>query len=247
MKIIAISDTHRQHDDLTGRLPDGDLLIHAGDLTGVGRREEVENVLKWLWLQANRYTHGVVFICGNHDLSFDPKFNHKDGRARKPEWLINSLAEIQSEGRVHYLENSGVEIDGLKFWGSPITPWFHGDRWGFNKHRGPDIKEIWNKIPLGTDVVITHGPAAYMGDFTIYDKQYVGCQDLRRVLKDIKPMLHVAGHIHEGYGYSYDECTTFVNASSCDIHYSVSNKPWEIIINKAEREVSISNGDLDTQ
>ena len=72
MKIVCISDTHGRHEHLTSKLmgnilPEGDLLLHAGDLTNVGGKGEVEGVLDWLIEIAPRYTHGVVFIAGNHD------------------------------------------------------------------------------------------------------------------------------------------------------------------------------------
>jgi Icc-related predicted phosphoesterase len=230
MKLITISDTHNYHHAITRVLPDGDVLVHAGDLTSVGSREEVEDVLSWLQLQAPRYTYGIVFICGNHDRSFDPKFNID--KTSKPTWLIDLLAQIQSEGKVHYLENNETVIDGIKFWGSPITPWFHGDKWAFNEFRGPDIQKVWNKIPLDTDVVITHGPVAYKRDYTMYDRQYGGCEDLRKACKKVKPKLHITGHIHEGYGYEYDEHTLYVNTSTCNLYYRPLNKPWEIEINE---------------
>ena len=40
MKIVAISDTHGLHGSLT--IPDGDLLIHAGDLTRHGTLNDVQ-------------------------------------------------------------------------------------------------------------------------------------------------------------------------------------------------------------
>ena len=47
MKVIAISDTHGLHSQMKHELPKGDLLIHAGDLTNVGRKIEVEDVINW--------------------------------------------------------------------------------------------------------------------------------------------------------------------------------------------------------
>ena len=78
MKLVLISDTHNRHKHLNSKgmgpiLPDGDLLIHAGDFTGTGQKGEVESFIKWAIQQAPHYTYGVVFIAGNHDRSFDPK------------------------------------------------------------------------------------------------------------------------------------------------------------------------------
>ena len=116
MKIVAISDTHNRHKHLTSKglgdlLPEGDLLIHAGDLTGQGLRGEVESILKWFEEVASRYTNGVVFVAGNHDRSFDPKFN-LESETDKPLWLQEALGSLPSS--VQYLENESIIVDELK-------------------------------------------------------------------------------------------------------------------------------------
>lgn len=229
MKIIIISDTHNKHRQLKP-LPEGDILIHCGDFTMIGYQKEVEDFLGWFNSQPHKHK---IFIAGNHDKSFDPKYNtlpdpfwDENGERvkQKPIWLKNILAGLD-QYNVHYLENSEVTIDNIKFWGSPITPWFGGDRWAFNKHRGEDIKQIWDNIPEKTDVIITHGPIFGMHDWTLRDGRNVGCEDLKRKLDIIKPKLHCCGHIHESYGlYPYGE-TTYVNASVVDLYYDVKNEP----------------------
>ena len=236
MKIIAISDTHGMHNRVN--LPDGDLLIHAGDLTNVGREVEVEEVINWFYQQANRYTYGVVFIAGNHDRSFDPKFNLNDGKTKKPKWLLDILSNVKSTNHIHYLEKSFVEINGIKIWGSPITPWFGGDYWAFNAHRGPDIMKYWEQIPSNVDIIVTHGPVMYKLDYTIYDKKYVGCEQLRYQIEKIKPLLHISGHIHEGYGYEYSSDTHYFNASICNINYNPINEPWSIDVDFENKNIN---------
>jgi len=246
-KIVAISDTHNRHKHLTSSamgnlLPDGDLLIHAGDFSGRGQKGEVESFLKWLVQQAPKYTHGIVFIAGNHDISFDPKYgeyNVQDelgvGPKEKPAWLKQMLAELPSN--VRYLENSDVTIDGVKIWGSPITPWFGGDRWGFNRHRGDEIMETWKQIPSDTDIVVTHGPVAYKLDYVPRSAEYTGCEQLRQVIEEIKPLIHICGHIHESRNWTYDNHTTYINASICNHQYEPVNKPWEIDVDFTIREI----------
>lgn len=231
MKIIAVSDTHNFHKYLTSKgigklLPEGDLLIHSGDLTGTGRKDEVEEVLQWFKEIAPHYTHGIAFIAGNHDRSFDPKFNYLDNQRKKPDWLEEKLASLPSN--VHYLENSGLTVEGLKIWGSPITPWFYGDRWAFNKHRGAEINDVWNTIPNDTNVLITHGPPAKIGDFIPSSREYVGCSDLLHRIQVILPKLVVFGHIHESYGMQTIDDTIYANASICDANYDPTNKPFVI-------------------
>lgn len=251
MKIVVISDTHNRHKHLTSVgmgniLPDGDLLIHGGDFSGMGHKGEVESFLKWLVQQAPRYTHGIVFIAGNHDISFDPKYgeyNVQDemgiGPKQKPLWLRDMLSSLPEN--IHYLENSDITIGGVKIWGSPITPWFGGDRWGFNRHRGDEIMETWNQIPMDTDVIVTHGPAAYKLDYVARDGQYAGCEGLRQRIDEVKPLIHISGHIHEGYGYDYDYVgsgTNYFNASICDHQYEPVNKPWEIDTDFNTKEIT---------
>jgi Icc-related predicted phosphoesterase len=228
MKTVLISDTHGFQKYLTSKgmgkiLPEGDLLIHSGDLTGLGRKDEVEEVLQWFKEIASHYTHGIVFIAGNHDKSFDPKFNYLDNQRKKPDWLEEKLASLPNN--IHYLENSGLTIEGLKIWGSPITPWFYGDRWAFNKHRGEEINNVWNTIPNDTDVIITHGPPAKIRDFIPSSREYVGCSDLLHRIQVIQPKLVCFGHIHEGYGLQEIDETIFANASICDANYDPTNKP----------------------
>lgn len=253
MKIVTISDTHTMHKHLTSlaafpnRLPEGDLLIHAGDFTNVGQKGEVESFIRWITDQASRFTYGAVFIAGNHDRSFDPKYfrEYEDfdlwgdlSHLEKPTWLRNILSDLESSSsRVTYLENQEVTVNGLKIWGSPITPWFYGEKWAFNKQRGKDIKEVWNRIPKDTDIIVTHGPIIGRLDYVPSSSEYVGCEELRNIVEEIKPIMHVCGHIHEGYGESMVNGTVYVNASTCDRFYDPVNKPIVVDIDTVTKSV----------
>ena len=201
MKIIAISDTHGLHGSL--KIPNGDLLIHAGDLTRHGTLDDVREFNDFL--SNLPHPHKIV-IAGNHDLCFE-KY-----RKACEEILTNCI----------YLQDQEVIIDGVKFYGSPWQPWFYD--WAFNLERGPEIRAKWDLIPEDTDVLITHGPPYGIGDLTFH-KDNAGCQDLLEVVEKIKPKIHVFGHIHEGYGVTSNGVTTFINASSCDHLYQPANPP----------------------
>lgn len=196
MRIALISDTHGQHDGLA--LPDADLLIHAGDFSQRGRLPEVQDFMQWFGRQ--RHAHKVV-IAGNHDFLAD----------REPE----RFASLIPDG-VTYLNDSGVEIEGFKIWGSPIQPWFHD--WAFNRQRGAEIKRHWDMIPDDTDILITHGPP-----YGILDKietgGLVGCEELTQRVASIQPRLHVFGHIHEAHGQEQRGMTTYVNACNLNLRY----------------------------
>ena len=215
MKLILISDTHTMHEDLV--LPKGDILIHAGDFTGRGKPHEVEDFFGWLERQAKEFKH-IVFIAGNHDMSFEYKST----------WTVDMLKSLPSN--VHYLEDSSITIDGIKFYGSPWQPEFFN--WAFNLRRGRELEEKWNMIPYDTDVLITHGPPMNILDYTQRDMWNVGCLHLYDRVIQVKPKLHVFGHIHEGYGIKEHEGITFVNASSATLRYEMKNKPIEIEYSK---------------
>lgn len=191
MRIVCVSDTHGGHRDLV--MPPGDLLIHAGDITRRGELETVRDFNDWLGSLNHLYHHKVV-ICGNHDFAFQE-------RPHAARSLITNAV---------YLEDGGVTVGGLTVYGSPWQPWFGG--WAFNLERGPALAAAWAKIPDGTDVLITHGPPAGILDRTNRG-ELVGCRDLFDRVWEVRPRLHVFGHIHEAAGRADIDGTTFVNAS----------------------------------
>ena len=199
VRIVCISDTHNLHRYLS--IPDGDILIHAGDLTHMGAIEDLYDFNEFL--DTLPHPHKIV-IAGNHDFCFE----QDSGTCRG--LLTNCI----------YLQDEAVMLEGIRFYGSPWQPWFCD--WAFNLQRGPEIQQKWDLIPPDTDVLITHGPPYGHGDRTIRG-ELVGCQDLLDTIERIHPQLHVFGHIHEGFGLSENEHTVFINASSCDIRYRPRN------------------------
>jgi Icc-related predicted phosphoesterase len=123
---------------------------------------------------------------------------------------------------MYYLLDEELELEGLKFYGSPYQPEFCN--WAFNLPRGPQLARKWAKIPDDTDVLITHGPPGGILD-RVAGGELVGCNDLRKRVKEINPKLHVFGHIHEAYGWHWEDKTIFVNAANCDLGYNPINKP----------------------
>ena len=203
MKIICISDTHNQHARL--QVPAGDVLVHAGDVSQRGTAAEIQGFLTWFAAQPHRHK---VFIAGNHDFLFEQRPG--DARALLPPG-------------VHYLEDSGVTLDGVRFWGSPITPWFYD--WAFNR-RADEIAPHWALIPDTTDVLVTHGPPLDVLDAVRPDHRHVGCPQLGQVLATrVSARLHVFGHIHEGYGQRTQDGRVSVNASVLDHRYKLLNPP----------------------
>ena len=201
-RIVCISDTHTMHDKVI--LPDGDILVHAGDFMDFGRNPvEATNFLTWFSSQKHQHK---ILIAGNHDVYFEQ---------------YPDITKRLMPDDVRYLQDSGARIEGLLFWGSPVTPRFFD--WAFNRDRGENIAQHWQQIPEGTDVLITHGPP--LGVLDRVGNESVGCADLYVRTARIAPKLHVFGHIHVGYGRRQIEQTCFVNASVCNERYRPVNAP----------------------
>lgn len=217
-KLLFISDTHAKHDELVKNfdLPEADFLVHAGDISGYGSENALRKFLKWFGM-LEQFKH-KIFIAGNHDWIFE--IDHMWART-----LVNRYRRKHSaNGDINYLEDSGVEIDGLRFWGSPVSRPF--GRWAFMKLEHKQA-ERWEVIPDDIDVLITHNPPYMIRDFSREGSQeHCGSESLyREVVHRIKPKIHVFGHIHSEYGISEIGETTFINAASIDDGYQVKNKP----------------------
>lgn len=199
MKIIAWSDTHFYHQQVP--LPDGDVLIHAGDFCKSGSLHEVAEFNDYLGLLPHR--HKIV-VAGNHDWAFE-----NDPEAAQ--YLLTNAI---------YLQDQSIEIEGYRFYGSPWQPEFFS--WAFNLQRGAEIRQKWDLIPSGLDVLITHGPPQGYCD-EIFKGKRVGCEELLKAVQRVQPRYHVFGHIHEGYGQARCGKTLCINASICNHRYQALN------------------------
>lgn len=203
--VVCISDTHLRH---RFEIPAGDILIHAGDLTMSGSLQEVARALSWLASLPHRWK---VFVAGNHDFLFE----------KEPQ-TARRLAEEYETAGLRYLQDEETVIDGIRIYGSPWQPWFMD--WAFNLPRGAALKEKWDLIPDGLDILVTHGPPAGILD-RVPSGERVGCGDLLPAVKRIRPRYHVFGHIHCEHGVMKQEETTFVNACICDEAYNPTLPP----------------------
>ncbi|EOR93024.1 metallophosphoesterase [Arcticibacter svalbardensis MN12-7] len=204
MKIIAISDTHGKH-RLLRNLPQADMIIHAGDVSRDGSEHSTLDFMNWFSSLDYKYK---IFIAGNHDFFFEQEM---------PNYIKKLIP-----GNLTYLNDSGVTIEGIRIWGSPITPRFFD--WAFNRDRGKEINKHWKLIPKDTDLLITHGPPKGILDLVGLNEM-VGCDDLLKRVKLVKPKVHIFGHIHGAYGAKELKSTRFINASIVDEGYMVCNSP----------------------
>ena len=185
--IVCISDTHQSQP----QVPDGDLLLHAGDLTNHGSFEELQEQLDWL--ASLPHKHKIV-IAGNHDRLLDPEYV-----ARFPDRICETEEKYRSDLQWHdliYLNNSSCTLTfagnrKLNVYGSPWTP-----QCGTFAFQYPPIRDVWtHTVPEDTDVLLTHGPPqGYL------DLEGKGCPFLMTEVARVRPRLVVFGHIHVGHG-----------------------------------------------
>lgn len=193
MRILHISDTHGRHHSLTN-LPQADVIVHSGDVSFSDTENEVLEFLNW-FCELN-YSH-KIFVAGNHD---DCLYGEQ----------IENLPH-----NCHYLFYSGVEIDGVKFWGVPLFMSVH--------QLEGRLDQLLKQIPESTGVLISHSPPYGILDFE-NDINHGSIDLLQTVLK-IKPTYHLFGHIHSAYGIEKSNDTIFVNASLLSGTDVLVNKP----------------------
>lgn len=224
VRIICISDTHSLHDGMLyniDRLIDPkkkNILVHAGDCTNVGREFETRDFIRWF--ERLEGFDVKIFVAGNHDFSFE----------KEPDYLFELInSENLLKSNVVYLKDESYVLKlpefvrPIKFYGSPWQPEFHN--WAFNLPRnGNVLNEKWNNIPTDTDILITHGPSYGILDKTPFN-DHAGCELLRQRVLELKPLIHVFGHIHNSRGVEVYNSTLCVNSSICTEQYRPINRP----------------------
>ncbi len=235
--IDCISDTHNQHHLLEFTRPECDrwILVHSGDFSSFGKYHEVRNFATWCTMQDHDYK---VVIAGNHELMMDQKHwkeNPGDLAVLQAKGLDVTSNTILTNAGVIWLNQSSIDLEGLKIWGSPYSPRFFD--WGFQLD-SQNAYDHWSQIPQGTHIVLSHGPPRGYGDecLDINDKRKkvnVGCPELTKRLRKVKPLLTVFGHVHEGNGVYNDNITNclYVNAAVLDGQYRFRKESIRLTIN----------------
>ena len=189
MTILHISDTHGLHGKL-GAMPPADVIVHSGDFTHSGTEQEALDFLNWFI--ALDYSH-KIFVVGNHDLCL---------------WDAEGIEDLPAN--VHFLQDRGVTIDGMKFFGL-----------GYNH----PVK----LIDPSTNVLVTHEPPIEILDYS--SDVHWGNLPLRNCVEKVKPRLHLFGHAHESYGTTKRDGIIFSNASLLDDYNKLVNSPRLIQVN----------------
>ncbi|KAG6897840.1 hypothetical protein C0992_010328 [Termitomyces sp. T32_za158] len=124
-RFVCISDTHSR----PFPVPDGDVLLHSGDLSSWGYPSQVDMTLKWL----QELNHPAkIIIAGNHDLCLDANLDEGDQVLPLQDLSLEAIREkLRSEEvrdtNIYYLEHESLVITTSKgqmwsIYGSPSAP-----------------------------------------------------------------------------------------------------------------------------
>lgn len=219
MKICHISDTHNNHNSII--IDDVDVLICSGDISDYGEQDVVEDFI--LWMAKQKAKHKILTF-GNHEVGYSNLNSNK---------TISAL-KLMQQNNIHYLNSSSVVLDGLKYYGSPASKKIGNFEWNYNP--GKDIEIEWNKIPLDTNILITHQPPYNILD-KIYNNKFhknIGCLDLLNKIKTLKNLkAHCFGHIHDSGGIVITlDNVIYSNGAMCNNYNMLINQPNTITINE---------------
>jgi len=208
LQIVALSDSHNATKRV--EIPDGDILIHAGDFSFQGKSLEIQDFIEWLKDQPHKHK---LWIAGNH------------------EWGIEDYPSnanvIDNETNSTYIHDKVIEIEGLKFLGCNFTPEFNN--WAFNLTERQS-KIYWENAPEA-DVVVCHGPPHTILDSVTPEYKYkrpLGCKHFLSYIERVKPKVAIFGHIHGGFGHETikwndDSETECFNVSVMNEQYQLTN------------------------
>ena len=203
VRFVCISDTHGHHRELD--LPDGDILVHTGDMTQNGTVEELEDFNNWLGEVSSRRSYEQILVVGgNHDLCLD------------------SRVAVQNKGREDLLTNAtwlnenAVTVRGVHIYGSPVQPILRkNSKYKAFARDAEESKRAWNKVPEETQVILAHTPPKGHGD-RVWGIKSIGCEFLLEACERVQPEYVVFGHVHGGYGQTTmnNGTTTCINAAN---------------------------------
>lgn len=197
MKILHISDTHGRHKELAD-LPQADMVIHSGDFSFGESEEEIISFLNWFLDLPYRHK---ILVAGNHDgVLYDARLEGLDANC-------------------HYLCNSGVEIDGFRFYGLPMF---------IQDYLNGRMEKNMENIPAGIDVLVSHQPPYGILDHS--DSTNYGSHNLLARVGAIAPRLHLFGHIHASNGETMLGSTRFVNSAIASEDYLSLQPPHVLLI-----------------
>ncbi|KAI8367472.1 Metallo-dependent phosphatase-like protein [Radiomyces spectabilis] len=211
-RFVCMSDTHSKI-DFQFVIPDGDVFVHAGDLTRRSSIQEFKETIAWLGALPHRLK---IVTGGNHDHILDERF----GYIEEKQYVLSRM----QQANITYLEHESYllppDLGGYKMFVSPYAPIHLGGAF-----MPRNLQPYWEKIPSDTQVLVTHTPPYGYQDRIIRGNRHVGCPHLRAKIDQIRPKVSIFGHIHESHGVAFSEHTLFVNASACNARYRANQPP----------------------
>jgi Icc-related predicted phosphoesterase len=205
LHITMLSDTHNNtHDAIMPEIPTDmtSVLIHAGDFSFMGKPTEIQDFIAWMSDQPHDHK---LWIPGNHELSLED--------------FPYNIEVIDNESGATCIHNKEIEINGIKIFGSSMTPEF--GNWAFMQSK-TQAERYWRNAPDEVDLLVTHGPPRGILDENRAGEP-CGCPSLLSYVERVKPKVHCFGHIHESYGSYTNEDTLFYNVSTMNIDYEIAN------------------------
>lgn len=202
MKIVAFSDAHWHYPEV--KLPDGDILVYAGDWCSGNDKQDTLGFAEYLRKQKHPYK---IVVPGNHDRV----------AARRPSFVKKAF----KNAGVIYLKDDYATVEGISFFGFPWVPKF--GNWAFMCEE-EGLKTRLFKFKKGTDVLITHGPPLGILD-RVPEVGCVGSLMLATSILKKRPKIHIFGHIHGGHGHEESDHTHYYNVSVCNDEYELVYQP----------------------
>lgn len=233
MLVCAISDTHGHNLKTKWKIPECDMIIHAGDMTPHGSAESLALFARQM---AELPARWKLCVFGNHD-----RLGAKDTKLATQILAKHGVIALTDELiSIPYPRDRSITIYGL--------PWIQlnpGDYGKLNpaalNFSNLDIREKLQLIPgrdsdVYIDILISHQPPAGILDENKYGYNLGSSQLYYEVTHKVRPRVHVFGHIHESHGVTggemiktpegYDMITTkFINASLVDDDYKPVYEP----------------------
>jgi len=176
MRILAFGDLHGDSKALSKLLKkitdDVDIIICLGDVGDWGEND------KKIIAQFKRFGKPFLLIPGNHE--------HESG-----------LAQIAEKfDFVAYLHKGCYQINNYIFFG------YGGGGFARENKEFEKVVNQFSKSIKKDNVVVTftHGPPADTKLDLIPGFGHVGCRSIRKLILEVKPILHLCGHIHDTFG-----------------------------------------------
>ena len=186
-KIYATSDIHHTGiEDIDDK--ESGTIVLAGDFMDRAKEKyDFPGAEKWWnetflpWCEEHK-DQQIVVIGGNGDM-----------------WLYENKGKVKIPQNVHFLDDSAAEVNGMKIYGTSWSPSNKGNgAWEIPEEK---LKEKFDNIPYGLDVLVTHAPPSIDGSDIDYDdvaKRHCGSEALTKAILEKKPKLVLCGHIHRG-------------------------------------------------